>query len=287
MKTMRWNMNRGTGFIAVIITCVVFGCVPGCTSRAPETIVIHGSTTIEPITRKIAESFMKNRTVAVTATCNGSHDGIRALISGSCDIADSSSKISIAEMDAARKSGVDIKEFPFARDLVVPIVHHDNPVRNLTKAQLRDIFTGTVRNWNEVGGTGSVINVVIRNDNSGTHDVWNRIILGGRKEFSGAVVQPTNSSVLAYVAADKNAVGYVSYAFLNSDVNPVSVDGIQAEVRNGSKRDYPVSRTLYMYVNKKKLTPATREFIVFILSNEGQRIVRESGFIPISDFSRD
>ncbi|HON78867.1 MAG TPA: hypothetical protein PK544_10275, partial [Spirochaetota bacterium] len=61
----------------------------------------------------------------------------------------------------------------------------------------------------------------------------------------------------------------------------------QAEVRNGSKRDYPVSRTLYMYVNKKKLTPATREFIVFILSNEGQRIVRESGFIPISDFSRD
>ncbi|HQO03312.1 MAG TPA: PstS family phosphate ABC transporter substrate-binding protein [Spirochaetota bacterium] len=257
----------------------------GCTPRAQETITIYGSTTIEPITRKIAEAYMDNRAVDIVTACNGSHDGINKLINGGCDIADASAKISAAEMNTAKTKGVDIKEFPFARDLVVPIVHHDNPVKNLTKAQLRDIFSGKVRNWSDVGGTASEIDVAIRADTSGTHDVWNRIILGGRKEFTGAVAQASNSSVLAYVAANKNAVGYVSYAFLNSDVKMISIDGIRAEVKKGMKTEYPVTRTLYMYVDKKKLSPATRGFIVFILSNEGQRIVRESGFIPISGFS--
>ena len=115
-----------------------------------------------------------------------------------------------------------------------------------------------------------------------TAELWQ-----SRENYPGAVVQASNSSVLAYVAENKDAVGYVSYAFLNGEVNPVSVDGIKAEVKSGTKRVFPVSRTLYMYVNKKNLSPAARGFIVFILSNEGQRIVRESGFIPISGPSRD
>lgn len=268
------------GLIAVV------ACFTDCTPRTQETVTIYGSTTIEPITRKIAESYMETRAVTVSVVSNGSHDGIRALIKGDCDIADSSAKISPVEMDSAGSNGVNIKEFPFARDLVVPIVHADNPVKNLTIAQLRSIFSGEVNNWKNFGGADEAIDVVIRNNDSGTHDVWNRIILQGRKDAAGATLHTSNSSVLAYVAAHKNAVGYVSYAFLNSDVKALTVNGIRADASEGVNGTYPVSRTLYMYVNKKKLSENARGFIVYILSNEGQRIVRESGFIPLTGFSR-
>ena len=254
-----------------------------CGIKDERSITVSGSTTVEPIVIRAADVFNKKEGLRVRVTGVGSHGGIRALIAGECDIADSSAGITPDEKRDALKMKLEIKEFLIAYDHLVPVVHRTNPVSSLTISQLREIFSGKITSWKELGGADLPLKIVVRTYNSGTRDVWEKFIMT-TPETQKATKQPSNSGVLHEVENDPGAIGYISIAFLNAEVKALKVNGRDPSLSNETGGSYPLKRALYLYSDGKKMDAGARSFIVFLLSREGQKIVRESGFIPAEIF---
>lgn len=251
-------------------------------ARDQQTLTIKGSTTVEPITRIAAERYSEKRNINIKIESGGSHSGFSALIKGDCDIVDSSTEISEAERETALSNGVQIREFVIAYDLIVPIVHPRNPVDNLSMDQLRDIFSCKAQNWKRFGGMDGEIKIVIRDKFSGTHDVWNKFIMCTDGDSKGASVQSSNSGVLSHVSKNEEAIGYISYGFLNRDIKPLSINGIKPSSDPGKAGEFPVKRKLYLYVDDNRFSQPAKSFIIFLLSRQGQEIIREAGFVPVT-----
>ncbi len=211
----------------IIIVCSLNACQ--C-HKEKKTIVIDGSTTIEPIIRKAVAVFFEKRGIEVVIHSTGSHAGIDALIDRTCDIAESSSPLSADEKARAAEKGLGIQEYAIARDLIVPIVHKHNPLKDIAMTDLKNVFSGAVRQWDRYGWDVGEIHVVMRDNHSGTQTVWNGIVLGNALEFASAERKASTSSVLSAVAENRKAIGYVSYSFLNSDIKALSVNGRAADV---------------------------------------------------------
>ena len=256
-----------------------------CTEREPDqvTITVKGSTTIAPLIRRAAKIYKPHVKIDISNT--GSTDGIDALINGQCDIAASSREISPGEATEIEKRGIKLKQFLIAFDIIVSIVNPGNPIDNLDLDQLRGVFTGAISKWSEVGGNDNPIKVAVREAHSGTFGVWNRIVSAPPENNSAFVAQPSNSSVLAYVAEHPNAVGYVSYAFLNSDVKALKINGIDVTEKKSVLGRYPLKRSLYLYVNAEIFysSQKIKSFVIFlIMTPGGESSIRDSGFYPVS-----
>ncbi len=138
-------------------------------------IQIKGSTTVLPIAQKVAETFMKEHPeIRISISGGGSGNGIKALIDGTTDIADASRFIKIKEVKMALDKGRYPVPFAVAYDCIIPVVHPKNPVSNLTIKQLRDIYTGRIKNWKELGWVNKRIVVISRDTSSGTYEVWEK-----------------------------------------------------------------------------------------------------------------
>lgn len=252
----------------------------GCADEKKPVIKIEGSTTILSFMVKVSERCSEKESAKIQIHASGSTKGIEALLEGKCSIAMSSSPISDEMLSQATSKGIKIKGFSFAKDLVVPIVHPSNPVKTLNIDQLHRIYTGNIKTWNEVGGQREFIDVVTRTGSSGTGEVWKQLVLKSKPIKTDCTLQSSNSSVLAYIAEHPNAMGYVSFAILNHEIKPVSINGVTPTLENEKQRKYPISRSLYLYVDEKNLSYEVKSLIVFILSEKGQEIVRKCGFIP-------
>lgn len=254
----------------------------GCTEKEASLIRVKGSTTVDPITRKVAEAFQSRRKVSVEVDSTGSHSGIEALIRGDCDIAESSSEASPEYVEKAAEAGVVLKSFLIGHDRIVPIVHPSNPAEMISLKQLHDIYTGKTDTWEPITKHKANIVIVGRNEASGTNDIWKDTLGIGEDITSDMVVQTSNSGVLGFVAGDKNALGYVSEAFLNIEVKPLKIRDSSAEMQVKDS-SHPIYRNLYLYVNEKKFSDDIRSFIVFVLSAEGQKLISQLGFTPVSE----
>ena len=253
----------------------------GCTRQEPPEIRITGSTTILPFMTEVSEIYSQKVKAGIQINGGGSMKGIRELIDGKCSIAMSSSPIPAQMLAQAESKGIQLKGFPFADDLIVPIVHPSNPIHNLDLAQLREIYTGIIKFWNIVGWTTKPIEVVARGESSGTGEVWGRVVMGSKGVIPSAVPQNSNSGVLAYVAEHSGAIGYMSHALLNHEVKPLFVNHVAPSRENAKKGKYPISRRLYLYVDEKNLPPYIKSLIVFVLSGKGRQIAEKCGFIPL------
>ncbi|HKI49871.1 MAG TPA: phosphate ABC transporter substrate-binding protein [Desulfobacteria bacterium] len=253
----------------------------GCTAKEDPEITIAGSTTILPFMVKVSEHYAVGGKVRLHVSDGGSIKGIRDLIHGKINIAMSSAPIPTEILSSAESKGLQIKGFPFAVDLIVPIVHPSNPVANLNPAQLAGIYAGKIKTWKDVGGQSESIEVVARRDSSGTGEVWRQMVMKSESVRSDAVLQDSNSGILAYVAEHSAAIGYVSYALLNHEVKPLSVNGVVPNRENAGEGRYPISRRLYLYVNEKEIPHPIKALIVFVLGRKGQQIAETCGFIPL------
>ena len=252
----------------------------GCSKKEPPKIRITGSTTILPFLIRVSDLYSEKEDVEIRVSSGGSMKGIAALIAGKCDIAMCSSPIPAKMLAHARSKDIQIKGFSVAHDMIVPIVHPSNPINNLSLEQLDKIFSGNIKSWAAFGGQPALIDVVIRTASSGTGEVWKQIVLQSDKLKKDSTVQNSNSGVLAFVAEHPDAIGYISFAILNHEVKPLSVDGVAPTVENAKQGTYPIFRQLYLYVDEKNLSYDMKSFIVFILSSKGQHIIKEMGFIP-------
>ena len=265
---------------ATIMMALLFAGPSGCSKKEPLKIKIAGSTTILPFMVRISEHYSGKGEVEIQVNSCGSLKGVEALLNGTCDVAMCSSPIPPDMIANAASKGMQIKGFPFAHDLIVPIVHPSNPVDSLSLDQLANIYQGTIDSWAGLGGNPGKIDVVARAPSSGTREVWNQVILKSAKGREGRVIQDSNSGVLAYVAEHPQAIGYVSLVIVNHEVKVLSVGGVRPSIDTARDRKYPVSRKLYLYVDEKTLSYPVKSLIVFFLSDQGQQIVTRSGFIP-------
>ncbi|MCX8123882.1 MAG: PstS family phosphate ABC transporter substrate-binding protein [Spirochaetes bacterium] len=265
----------------VIAFLIALALSVSCSKESRDKVVVKGSTTVLPITQKASEVFYEKNKIVISLSGTGSGDGIKSLIDGSCDIANSSREMHPEELALAQRKGEIIKEVPIAFDMIVPIVHPSNSVSNLTLHQLKAIYDGSVKNWKDVGGKDEAIVVISRDSSSGTFEVWESKVMKHVEVRKDALLQASNGAIVQTVSQNPKAIGYVGYGYLNEKVKPLFVNNVEPTIENGKSGKYPIARKLYMYVNEVKIKPAAQAFIDFMLSDEGQAIVKEAGFIPI------
>lgn len=266
--------------ILAITAVFVLSMSAGAFAQSKDRVVIKGSTTVLPITQKGAEIFMKkNPGVSIVIEGSGSGNGIKAILDGTCDIANSSREMKESEFAKAKESGVAVEEIVVAYDMIVPVVHPSNPVKNLTKDQLKAIYKGEITNWKDLGGKDQSIVVISRDTSSGTYEVWSEMIMKKEDVFPRALLQASNGAIVNVIANNERAIGYIGFGYLNDSVKSLTVNEVVPTLANGKSGKFPISRKLYMYVNKKKYSANTKKFVRYLLSKEGQAAVEEAGFI--------
>jgi phosphate transport system substrate-binding protein len=245
-------------------------------------IVIKGSTTVLPIAQKVAEAYMKEHPdVKITISGGGSGNGIKALIDGSTDIADSSRFIKEKEVKLAVERGRYPVPFAVSYDCIVPAVHPSNDVANISLEQLRDIYMGKIKNWKGIGGPDRPIVVVSRDTSSGTYEVWEKKVMKKKRVFPGALLQASNGAVVQAVSKNKNAIGYIGLGYLKASVKGLTVNGVKGSEETTLNGTYPISRALYMFTAGWPKGD-TLNFLNYVIHPEkGQKLVREVGFVPL------
>ncbi len=251
-------------------------------AMADSEIVINGSTTVLPVIQKTAEAFMEaNPSVALSISGGGSGNGIKALNDKLCNIAMASRDIKANEMELGKSKGINPTRHTVAIDALVPVVHPSNTVSDLSVAQLAAIYAGKTKNWKEVGGPDAKIVVISRDTSSGTYETWQEKILGKERVAPSALLQASNGAVVQAVSKNKNAIGYIGYGYVDSSTKNISVDGAEATPANALSGSWPIARDLYLFTDGAP-EGDTKAYIDFIISDQGQALVKEVGFIPLS-----
>jgi len=257
------------------------------TANAQERITIKGSDTMVILAQRWAEKFMaENPDLVLQVTGGGSGTGIAALINGTTEICNSSRKIKDSERaKLAEKYGSRGIEIKCALDGIALYVHKSNPVKELTLDQLKEMFTGKITNWKEVGGPDAKIILYSRENNSGTYVYFKEEVLKDEDFSSSALSLPGTAAVVNAVAKDKFGIGFGGAAYAEG-VRDVAVKkdakspGLTPNMESIKSGNYPISRFLYMYVIKRP-TGSIKKYIDWALSKEGQKIVAEVGYFPI------
>jgi len=216
----------------------------------------------------------------ITVRGGGSGTGIAALIDGATDIADASRPMKDKEMKTARERGVNPVANIVARDGIAVIVHPSNPINNISLEDLKAIYTGGISKWSKIGsGSGSIV-IVSRDAASGTFETFNNLALNKAKLTDAALMLASNLEIARTIAQTPGAIGYVGLGYLSDEVKAIKVNGITASEATVRNETYPLARPLFMYTNG---TPSglAKSFIDFIMSGQGQDIVKEAGFVPV------
>jgi phosphate transport system substrate-binding protein len=253
-------------------------------SKEANKVVIKGSTTILPITQIAIEEYpgAKAKKVTFSLDGSGSGNGIKALLDGNCDIANSSRNMKKEELEMAKKKNIQIKEIPVAWDMILPIVNPANPVKNLTMDQLKAIFDGSIKNWKEIDGkTDQKIVVITRESSSGTYEYWHEAVMKKTDIRGDALQQASNGAIVSTVANNRKAIGYIGFGYADKSVKIVDVNGIVPTIQNAKSKKYPITRLLYLYINLGKYSDTTKKFVNFLLGPKGQEIVKRAGYIPL------
>jgi phosphate transport system substrate-binding protein len=250
-------------------------------------VTIKGSDTMVILGQRWAEDYMKKHPdVTIQVTGGGSGTGISALINGTTDVCQSSRPMSASEKEKVRDryatSGVEI---PVARDGLSVYVNDSNPLTEINMDQLKQIFTGKVTNWKDLGGPDSKIIVYSRENSSGTYVFFKEHVLKGADYTARAQTMPGTAAVVNAVAKEKFAIGYGGAAYAKGiKILKVKKDasspGVLPELANVKDGSYALSRPLFFYLRNKP-SGDIKAFVDWVLSPEGQAIVSKVGYFPV------
>jgi phosphate transport system substrate-binding protein len=249
---------------------------------------VKGSDTVLPLTQKEAEVFMKKFPgSSIMVTGGGSGVGLAALQNGTTDIAQSSRKMKLDEKMKLQDAGKTFKEVIIANDALAVIVNPSNKISQLTREEIESIYTGKVTNWKEVGGEDLNIVIYSRESSSGTFEFFKEHVMNKKNFAPTAMLMPATGAIVQSVSQTKGAIGYVGLAYLETTVKALKVSYdkgqtyVAPSVETAMNKTYPISRPLYYYY-LNTIETAVKPFVDFILSADGQKIVREIGYVPIN-----
>ncbi len=256
--------------IAVIL--IAGGCRWGA-STAAHSLVIAGSTSVQPFAEKLAEIFMHQHPKAlINVQGGGSSAGVYAARQGAADLGASSRELAPAEKD--------LIEIPIAYDGIAVIVHPTNPLTTLSLEQLRQIFESRLKNWKDLGLPPHPIHLITREEGSGTREAFEHLVMGKAEITPAALVQDSNGAVRELVAGDPYALGYISAGLVDGRVKAVAIDGISPTPENIKNRTYELVRR-FLLVSRTPPAGLCKAFVEFILSPQGQKILETEGLVEV------
>jgi len=297
-------------FFTILIVILFAGVLFfGCQKRSDieKTVIsIKGSDTMVNLSQRWAEVYMQNNPdISIQVTGGGSGTGVASLLNGTTDLANSSRELKESEFEKAKKNNIIPKTYEVALDGIAVIVHPSNKIGSLTIGQISDIFSGKITNWKELGGVDMPITLYGRENSSGTYEFFKEHVIGkdaGGKQrdyaTSTQVLQGT-AALGEAVARDTKGIGYggVGYFAMRDDVKIISVkkdDNSEGMLpsENGKVNyeaiwsgTYPISRYLYCFTNGEP-KDAVKNFLSFVMSDEGQKVVENMEYIPLPENKR-
>lgn len=264
----------------MLIGSLAVGCgsSDGSASQDSNKVTVSGSTSVGPVVEVLGEDFSaKNEGISVEVQQIGSSAGIKNAIEGTSQIGMASRDLK----DEEKASG--LKETQIAIDGIAVITNKNNEVKDLTLEQVKDIYTGKITNWKEVGGKDAPIVVVSREDGSGTRDGFQENVGFESEELTkDAQISDGSGNIKSIVEGNENSIGYISFGYVDDKVNALTIDGVELTVENVKDNKYPIARPFLLVNKEDKISEEGTKFIEFILSEEGQKIVEDKGFISIN-----
>jgi phosphate transport system substrate-binding protein len=250
------------------------------------TVTVKGSDTMVVLGQRWAEEYMKkHKDATIQVTGGGSGTGISALINGTTDVCEASRTMKDAEkQQLAAKAGGPPVEIPVAKDGLSVYVSDSNPINELSMAQLKEIFTGKITSWKDVGGPDAKIIPYSRENSSGTYVFFKEHVLENADYTPRAQAMPGTAAVVNAVAKEKFGIGYGGAAYAKGikvlkikKGDAAAIGPSDATIKNGT---YPLSRPLFFYLRPQP-SADIKSFTDWVLSPEGQAIVVKVGYFPI------
>jgi len=239
-------------------------------------IKVAGGTALIPVMEEAAKQILQlNPNAKVEVTGGGDGIAIEQVAQGLINIGNIGRMPTDKEV---QKYG--LKAFKLAYDAVGVAVHPENGVKALTKAQLKDVFTGKIDNWKLLGGADKAIKVYTFDETSGTRAFFMESVMEKGVISTKATIVADNNAMKAAIAGDPFGIGYIPVGLIDKSVAPVTLDGIAATLETVKGGTYPIARSL-VSITKGEPTEVAKLFIDYLLSGEGQKIVVEKGLIPV------
>jgi phosphate transport system substrate-binding protein len=278
--------------VAIASLAALSGCSRGSAPSSTQAnhITIKGSDTMVHLASNWAEAYSNAHPgKEVSVTGGGSGTGIAALLNRTTDICIASRQISVEERQLAEDRQIVPNEITVARDGIAVVVNPDNPVSELTIEQIGKIYTGRCSNWMQVGGPDQPIVVLSRESSSGTYVFFQEHVMQKRDYVESAMLMPSTSAIIQSVSQDSWAIGYVGLGYAEDARQKVKVlkvmekdnaDAVEPSEETIDSGVYPIARSLYFYTNGQP-KGLVKDVVDFVLSPAGQKIVRETGYVPV------
>lgn len=255
----------------LMILLLTVSLTSACSSKMEADIVVAGSTSIQPYAEVLAEEYMiLHPDSMIDIQGGGSSAGIMAAQSGTAAIGMSSR---VLKDDEKSLWSVEI-----ARDGLAVVVNPDNPIQNLTLEQVSGIYSAEITDWSQLGGKKAKIHIITREDGSGTRDAFVNLVMGESNITPRAIVQDSNGAVRQLVGDDPNAIGYISLGLVDKTVKALELDSVAATRENVMNGSYTLARP-FLFVAQTQPTGEAKQFLDFVLSPEGQKILINEGLI--------
>jgi len=270
----RWP---GSALAVVLLTllAVLLGA-GGCNSSSQTTsrpVCVAGSTSVQPFAEKLAEVYMhRHPGVRIDVQGGGSSAGIYAATQGAADLGASSREL----LGQEKK----LQEIAIAFDGIAVIVHPSNPLTNITLAQIRQIFGGAMHNWSALNLPPHAIDVITREEGSGTREAFEHLVMGKKEITPTALVQDSNGSVREIVAGDPYSLGFISAGLVDDRVKALAIDGVLPTRDNIKNHTYKLVRR-FLLVSRAAPVGPCRNFVDFILSPNGQKVLENEGLVGV------
>jgi phosphate transport system substrate-binding protein len=264
---------------AAAILAATAVALPACRPSQRGGLTVAGSTSVQPIAELLADRYMAEHPGSlIDVQGGGSSAGIQAALSGAAEIGMSSRELKPDETG--------LKTFLMARDAIALIVHPSNPVRALTKEQVRGIFSGRVKRWEQVGGRPGAITFITREEGSGTRGAFEELVMGKQTEIAAdGIVQDSTGAARAIVAGDPNAIAYISLGMITPEVSAVALDGVMPTPETSSSGAYALTRP-FLLLTHGEPTPRAQAFMDFLKTPQSQATIGEEGYIPAEPSAR-
>ena len=279
MKRRITSVLSIVAMIAVVAGASVLG---GCGSGGLSgTLTLAGSTTVLPIAQEAADMFMEeNPDANVTVQGGGSSVGVTQVGEGTVQIGNASRDLKDDEKDLG------LVDHKIALDMILVVVNKDVNVDELSADQTKDVFIGNITNWKDVGGEDAPITVIVRDEASGTREIFDEKVLGeDQKPVSGAQEANSNGIVREKVASTPGAIGYISFGYADDSVKALKYDGVEGSLETAGSGEYAISRFLHMFT-KGEPDELAQAYLDFVLSDEFQDEVVSQEYIPMTEVEK-
>ncbi len=267
------GIPRGAIFLVLLAVLLVTSSCNSSSKTVSRPLCIAGSTSVQPFAEKLAEIYVHRHPGArIDVQGGGSSAGIYAATHGAADLGASS-----RELIGKEKKLVQI---PIAYDGIAVIVHPSNPLTNISLTQIRKIFSGAVKNWSALGLPPHEIDLITREEGSGTREAFEHLVMGKGEVTPAAMVQDSNGSVREIVAGDPYSLAYISAGLVDNRVKALAIDGVLPSRDNIKNHTYKLVRR-FLLVARTPPAGSCQAFLNFVLGPNGQKILESEGLVGV------